>query len=137
MQPTVVNCRKVELLKHGYTDFKDWAANPSHLYIARDMSFYVRGATGSKWRNPYSLKKYGLQESLKLYEEHIRGDPTLWDALDELANLTELGCWCKPNMCHGDVLLRLMTEKKSQKKAEPKTTKESSKWSPAKRLRGE
>ena len=114
---TVVNCRASELSKRGYKDFQDWAADPSHLYIARDMTFSVRGATGSKWGNPFSVKKYGLEECLKLYEEHIRGDKALWDALDELTGLSELGCWCKPEMCHGDVLLRLLSEKKEQKRS--------------------
>lgn len=29
------------------------------------MSFYVKGANGSKWANPYSVKKYGRDKCMK------------------------------------------------------------------------
>ena len=109
--PAVVNCKKAELSKRGFRDFADWASRPEHLYIGREMNFYVAGAKASKWRNPYTLKRYTLDESLALYEQRVRSDPQLWGALDELTNLAELGCWCKPSRCHGDVLIRLLAEK--------------------------
>ena len=50
----VVNCKKKELNKLGYADFEDWInASPDHVYIGIDMSFYVKGAVGSKWGNPF------------------------------------------------------------------------------------
>jgi len=104
----VVNVRKAELKKMGYDDFTDWNSRPNHLYIGRNMSFYVPGTHSSKWRNIFPLKKYTLEESLALYEAHVREN--LWDDLDELRGMS-LGCWCKPNPCHGDVLIRLYREK--------------------------
>lgn len=104
----VVNIRKAELQKRGYDDLQDWKSRENHLYIGREMSFRVPGATSSKWRNRFSVKKYGLEEALRLYEEYVREN--LWDDLHELKGMT-LGCWCKPNDCHGDVLVRLYREK--------------------------
>lgn len=109
----VVNIRKMYLQKSGYTDFEDWARDPDHLYIGRDMTVYVPGTTKSKWANPYPVKTYGLEESLKLYEKHVR-ESYLYNDLEELEGKT-LGCWCKPNDCHGDILIKLLEEKKRPK----------------------
>jgi hypothetical protein len=40
---SVVNIRKAILKKEGYTDFEDWAKNTDHVYIGRNMCFYVSG----------------------------------------------------------------------------------------------
>lgn len=108
--PTVVNVKKDKLKKHGFSDFSDWNAVEGNLYIGRNMDFYVKGTKKSKWCNPFSVKKYGLDECLRLYEEHVRKN--LMDSLDELRDKKELGCWCKPNQCHGDILLKLLAETK-------------------------
>ena len=107
---SVVNVKKAELKKNGYENFQDWNKNPNHLYIGRNMNAYVPGTHGSIWKNPFSLKKFTLEDSLKNYEEHVR-TTTLYDQLDELDGKV-LGCWCKPTDCHGDVLLKLIEEKK-------------------------
>lgn len=111
---TVVNVRKKELNQRGIQDFAAWVSRPQSLYIGREMSFYVKGAVGSKWANPFSVKKYGRERCLALYETYIRTTPELYSALEELRG-KELGCWCKPEGCHGDVLLRLLQEKKKKK----------------------
>lgn len=116
----VVNVRKA-YLQPKYEDLVDWLQDKSHIYIGRDMSFYVGGAYKSKWANPFKVKKVGaksnkvknqcqtLEESLRLYEEYIRNTPELMAALPELQNKT-LGCWCKPASCHGDILIKLLKE---------------------------
>lgn len=68
----------------------------------------------SKWKNPFTVKKYGRDECLKMYEEYIRKTPALYDNLDELIG-KELGCWCHPEMCHGDILIKLLNEKHNKK----------------------
>ena len=105
----VVNVRKTELKKIGFPDFQGWANNPNHVYIGRNMSFYVPGTTASKWQNPFSMKKYSREQCLVLYENYIRSTPELLDSLPELKGKI-LGCWCHPDSCHGDVLLRLIEE---------------------------
>ena len=108
----VVNIKKAELKKKGFNDLEDWKQNPQHMYIGRNMEIYVKGAQGSKWRNPFPIKKYGLEKCLELYENHIR-TTELYSQLDELQNKV-LGCWCSPSPCHGDVLCRLLREKTGQ-----------------------
>jgi hypothetical protein len=114
----VVNVRKNELIKLGYANFEDWKSDENNLYIGRDMSFYVNGAVGSVWGNPFPVAKknndyknkaprYTLDESLKKYRQHIESNPELVNRLKELDGKI-LGCWCKPNGCHGDILTELV-----------------------------
>ena len=70
-----------------------------------DMSHYVAGALGSKWGNPFKAKKRNkksVKKCLERYEDHIRKDPDLFNAIMELEG-KELGCWCKPSQCHVDI----------------------------------
>jgi Domain of unknown function (DUF4326) len=118
MNTTVVNVKKANL-NPQYRDLVHWRQDSNHVYIGRNMSFYVDGAFGSKWANPFKVKKpgktykkgnyYSLEDSLRLYEDHIRDSPDLMEALPELRGKT-LGCWCKPNNCHGDILIKLVNE---------------------------
>ena len=108
----VINVRKAELKKNKYTDFTEWNSFEHTIYIGRNMSFYVPGTTKSKWANPFSVKKYGLEKCLLLYENYIRNAPSLYDQLYELDG-KELGCWCHPKSCHGDILVKLLHEKYS------------------------
>ena len=111
METRVINCKKQELNKRGINDFSQWIKGPV-LYIGRDMTRYIPNAVGSKWGNPFKASKIeSLETRLNLYENHIRTTPELWSSLDELKNYAELGCWCKPGPCHGDILLKLLKEK--------------------------
>lgn len=107
----VVNVRAARLREHGYADLRTWlTASPErNVYIGRGMP-YVDGASHSKWHNPFTVKKYGLDECLRLYEKRVREDLSLWASLPELRDKT-LGCWCVPeSRCHGQVLARLVRE---------------------------
>ncbi len=69
----------------------------------------------SKWHNPYTVDKAELENYrdmlCHMYEVYIRKTPELWNSLEELDGKT-LACWCHPKNCHGDVLIRLLNEKK-------------------------
>lgn len=103
---SIINVRKSELIKLGYKDFEDWNSHDNHVYIGRNMSFYVKGTFASKWANPYSVKKYGREEALQLYKTHIVSSGLIKD-IDELKGKV-LGCWCAPEKCHGDILLEIL-----------------------------
>jgi hypothetical protein len=111
---TVINVRKVTLKKRGIADFKEWNKRKNTTYIGRNMAFYVPGSFKSKWCNPFSSKKYGLDTCLKMYEVHVRNDKKLMGELEELRNM-ELGCWCAPDPCHGHVLIRMLDEATDEK----------------------
>lgn len=73
------------------------------------MKVYVKGANKSKWSNPFYVNKFGRIKCLDMYEEYIRSNTVLMNSLDELKN-RELGCWCYPEPCHGDILIKLLNE---------------------------
>lgn len=80
---------------------------PFDVYIGRP----------SKWGNPYThligykdtIHVETVEEAVTLYEqwilERIEAEPEKYD-LDELRGKV-LGCYCKPGICHGDILARL------------------------------
>lgn len=80
---------------------------PSNLiYIGRQMYMGGWRLPKSKWNNPYSVKKYGLEAAISYYRAHIINNTNLLDTLSEL-NGKILACWCHPKPCHGDVLIEL------------------------------
>uniref|UniRef100_K1QBM4 Transformation/transcription domain-associated protein n=1 Tax=Magallana gigas TaxID=29159 RepID=K1QBM4_MAGGI len=94
---TVVNIRKFNLNKMGFKDLEDWLRDPNHVYIGRNMTHYVRGATGSKWGNPFNAKKYGREECVRMYKEYVKTNQeirengrTLYESLEELRVASEL-----------------------------------------------
>lgn len=105
----VNNCKKQHLIKLGYTDLEDCLKDPNNVYIGRDMTFYVKGATKSKWANPFPVKKHGREKCLELYKEYIMNNKELLSQLKELEGKT-LYCWCAPAGCHGDILIELLNK---------------------------
>ncbi|MHB1926536.1 MAG: DUF4326 domain-containing protein [Leptospirillum sp.] len=77
---------------------------PYDVYIGRP----------SKWGNPFTHKAGttaqtvvgSREEAVEAYREWITTQPDLMAALPELKGKT-LGCWCAPQVCHGDVLVDL------------------------------
>lgn len=71
---------------------------PYDVYIGRP----------SIWGNPYVIGKDGSREEvIAKYEEYLLNNKSLLDLLPTLMGKV-LGCWCYPNPCHGDVILRLL-----------------------------
>lgn len=80
----------------------DCRKEPYDVYIGRP----------SKWGNPFKLGEDGdRKEVIDKFKQYmwlrIRSDPDgTYCALSELEGAT-LGCYCKPEACHGDVLVLL------------------------------
>ncbi len=78
----------------------------------------------SKWGNPYThhadketLAEFVVstrEEAITKYKDYILSKPELLNDLDELEGKV-LGCWCKPQSCHGDILLELLSKRKMNK----------------------
>lgn len=73
----------------------------------------------SKWSSPFThlpLEKTTAlfqvstrEEAVRSYEVWLKEKPELLADIKELKGKV-LGCWCAPNLCHGDVLARLANE---------------------------
>jgi hypothetical protein len=60
----------------------------------------------SKWANPYKIGRDGTREEvIAKFECHIY-DSGLFSDIHELRG-HDLACWCTPEPCHGDLLLKL------------------------------
>ncbi len=67
----------------------------------------------SKWGNPFEIGKDGTRkEVIEKYRKYILLNKDLMNSLHELEGKV-LGCWCKPQACHGDVLVELVEKKGS------------------------
>ena len=59
---------------------------------------------------PLQRKEVGTRRGYQAIRREARGKPELLARLPELEGKI-LACWCKPEACHGDVLLRLIEER--------------------------
>lgn len=84
-----------------------------------DYDIYI--GRGSKWGCPFTVIKDrptlakeivgSKEEALSKYKEYVLASPELMNSLNELDGKV-LGCFCKPEKCHGDILLQLLEQKK-------------------------
>ncbi|MGE5443685.1 MAG: DUF4326 domain-containing protein [Ignavibacteriales bacterium] len=82
---------------------------PYDVYIGRANRRYK--LERSDWHNPFRIgKNCTREEAVEKYRNYILNRPDLLSRLDELKGKT-LGCWCKPEPCHGDVLVDLVRER--------------------------
>lgn len=68
---------------------------PYDIYIGRP----------GKWGNPYKIGPDTRETVLEKFEAFLLSRPDLLEQLSELEGKV-LGCWCKPEACHGDILVK-------------------------------
>lgn len=74
-----------------------------NIEVTLDYDVYI-GRPGF-WGNPFKIGKDGDRaEVLKKYRAWLPQQPELLRRLPELQGKT-LGCYCKPEDCHGDILI--------------------------------
>jgi len=81
-------------------------ADPYDVYIGRP----------SAWGNPFSTKENSLAEfqvkdretAVRLYREYAEAKLALDPKWLEPLRDKVLGCFCKPRLCHGDILVELL-----------------------------
>jgi hypothetical protein len=75
--------------------------NSNSVYIGRP----------SRFGNPFVIGKDGDREAVIMkYEKWLRSNPSLIE--DMVVNLKgkDLVCYCSPQACHGDVILKIIEE---------------------------
>lgn len=71
--------------------------DPYDVYIGRP----------TKWGNPFHINDLrNREQAVRAYKGWIIKQPHLLAALGELRG-KRLGCFCKPEACHGDILAKL------------------------------
>ena len=127
---TVCNVKVSFIRPKGFDNLKLWCEDDNNVYIGRRGIVFIKNEESggkeryptrdSKWANPFKLGKgknaMSREESIEKYEEYIcqkiQEDPETYN-LSELKG-KNLGCWCCPEKCHGEVLKKLV--EKSDKK---------------------
>ena len=110
---------KVQHIRPKYANLRTWCEDPQNVYIGRAGVVFIDGQRypkqASVWANPFKIDKESMtrKEVCARYEAHIQekleSDPDLVLALLGLKG-KQLGCWCVPEACHGDVLVRLIAQ---------------------------
>lgn len=84
-----------------------------------DYDVYI--GRGSMWGNPFHIGEHGTRdEVIELYKMHLwkqikQGKITKEDLLE--LDGKRLGCFCKPQACHGDIIVKAVEWAKSQKQS--------------------
>jgi len=109
---------KVANIRPKYNNLKEWMNDLNNVYIGRKGIVFIDGMRYPKqdsiWCNPFKISDGYLtrEECIEEYELYIREKiikEKLYDELKKLKGKT-LGCWCIPQSCHGEVLIKLINE---------------------------
>jgi hypothetical protein len=66
---------------------------------------------GSEYGNPFKIGKDGTREEvIKKFEDYVRKTPHLLAFIKMLSATDILGCFCKPQKCHGTIILKIYQE---------------------------
>ena len=112
---SVVNV-KVNYIRPEYNNLREWMSDPNNVYIARRGIVFidkVRFPLGdSPFCNPFKIGRDGTREEVLIkYRIYIinrlNSEPVLLEQFKQLKG-KKLGCWCKPENCHGDILVELL-----------------------------
>ena len=92
MVDNIVNLRTIAV------DVETWLKDSNNIYIGRP----------SKWGNPFRISvENSREEAVKKFESYVLGNPELLKNIAELRGKS-LGCWCYPELCHGNILKKLV-----------------------------
>lgn len=81
---------------------------PYDVYVGRGKDPKTgHRMSGSLWGNPFPLAEHGPLECMRRYFAYLRANPLLVQRARRELKGKRLGCWCKPELCHGDVLAAL------------------------------
>ncbi|WP_420935492.1 DUF4326 domain-containing protein [Alteromonas sp. A081] len=98
-----VKLTRVINIKHE-TEYQSQKSTPNYEYIGR----------GSYWGNPYSMFEEGddREEVIRKYKYDFDFEKFPYKEKKEVYKLAgkRLGCFCKPESCHGDVLADFLNQ---------------------------
>ena len=115
----VVNV-KVKHIRPKHHDLREWMQDPNNLYVGRRGIVFIDGVRfppdNSPYANPFRVTATNSrEEATAQFEAYIRArfenEPEFKDQfMEDMANHKVLGCWCYPEQCHGNTLIKLYEE---------------------------
>ena len=112
---SVVNC-SVKYIRPKYNNLKEWMEDDNNIYVGRANVVFINKERypkiSSKFYNPFKIGKDGTREEvINKYKHYIidklDNDILLQKELIEMKD-KNIGCWCYPEICHGNILLELI-----------------------------
>jgi hypothetical protein len=98
---------EMEAVGCKYCDCYQFKPPKTRVVHCKKESYDIYIGRPTKWGNPFKIGKDGNREEvIQKYRRYLLGRPDLMESLKDLKGKT-LGCWCKPEACHGDVLAEL------------------------------
>jgi hypothetical protein len=87
------------------------------VYIGHQLPWRPYKLKKSIWANPFNKAmragELSRTEAIERYKDYVLETPALRERLPELKGKV-LGCWCKPEPCHGDVLGELAEQEEEE-----------------------
>jgi hypothetical protein len=111
----VVNV-KVRYIRPKFDNLEEWMNDEMNVYIGRKGAVFINGQRFPKhdsiWYNPYKVKDVGRSEALDMYKKYIIdrliNEQNMFNKFNQLKG-KNLGCWCAPEPCHGDILVEIIS----------------------------
>lgn len=111
MITNLVNIQTV-CLRYGYGNLQEWMCDPDNVYIGRSAVTSIDGqkypTEHSEWYNPFCTSN--KSQTLPRYQKYLCEKLKDKECLERFRQLRgkNLGCWCKPGKCHGDVIIKIL-----------------------------
>lgn len=120
---SLCNVKVKYLRKEGkYNNLREFMEDENNIYIGRSgrvkIDDYIFGYKQSIWHNPYKIENNDREDCLRKYKRYIIKKIYEEKMYSELENLEGkcLGCWCCPELCHGDIILLILKKYKKHGK---------------------
>jgi len=98
------------LVENGQSVLANLRHDKALIAWAEAEGLYVRIDRRSEWGNPYEIGEDGDRKSvIDSFAIYIARKVGLRSRVAELRGKV-LGCWCYPDSCHGDTLIKLAEE---------------------------
>jgi hypothetical protein len=104
-----LNCQECVVPYEKRTHLISHKPKETTVVNIKDSDYDILIDRTTKWGNKFKVKEYGRQKAIALYREWILENKGLLNCLPELKG-KKLGCHCKPDVCHGDVLADLVKQ---------------------------
>lgn len=106
----------VKNIRPKYNNLYEWEKDKNNVYIGRKGVVFINEERYPKvdsiFANPFKIGKDGDREQvIEKYENYLISKLETDDKfLQEFLKLKDktLGCWCCPEKCHGDVIIKLL-----------------------------
>lgn len=113
---SVVNCKVKYIRDRGYNNLKEWMEDEENVYVARCGIVFIdekrfppnSSPFANKWKvGPDGTREEVLEKYEKWLDEKLRNDPKFKKKFLLLKG-KNLGCWCHPEKCHADIILKIL-----------------------------